>query len=133
MIDSKSSAVSATKRKSLLGVSAETDCRALACLPAMQLRPPCRRFFVFQSFLPIIHILTSIYAYASCWYSLELHAGVDHVAVLLCLAHLWDGHTVDLSASDDATCDWELRAGAHEVGIDLTSALAAFVDTPVTC
>jgi hypothetical protein len=55
----------------------------------------------------------------------------DHVTIRVCLVHLWDWHAVDLSASDDATRNWKLRAGAHEVGVDLASALTAFVDTPV--
>jgi hypothetical protein len=56
---------------------------------------------------------------------------LGHVAIRVCLVHLWDWHAVDLSASDDAARDWKLRAGAHEVGIDLASALTAFVDAPV--
>ena len=60
-------------------------------------------------------------------YSVDL----GHVAIWVCLVHLWDWHAVDLSASDDATRNWKLRAGAHEVGIDLASALTAFVDAPV--
>ena len=60
-------------------------------------------------------------------YSVDL----GHVAIWVCLVHLWDWHAVDLSASDDATRNWKLRAGAHEVGIDLACALTAFVYAPV--
>jgi hypothetical protein len=46
------------------------------------------------------------------------------------LAFLWNWNAVDLSASDNAAGDWKLRAGAHQVGIDLASTLTAFVDAP---
>jgi hypothetical protein len=56
---------------------------------------------------------------------------MHHVAVLLCLAHLWNWHTVDLGTSDNTTSDWELRASTHEVGVNLASALTTFIDAPV--
>ncbi len=36
-------------------------------------------------------------------------------------------------ALDDAACFGQLGADAHEVGVDVTGGLAAFVDAPVCC
>ena len=62
--------------------------------------------------------------------ALEVLDSIRHVALLIHLSFLWNWNAVDLCASDNAARDWELRAGAHQVGIDLASALTAFVDAP---
>jgi len=44
------------------------------------------------------------------------------------LSRLGDG--VNGWTTDDTTSNWELGAGAAEESVDLTSALASFIDTP---
>ena len=65
--------------------------------------------------------------------ALQILAGMSQVTVYLRLVRMRHGNTVDLCTTNYASCDWELRASTHQVGVDLACTLATLVDSPEKC